>query len=87
MKLIDTSVLYDDGTKSEIYTDTVDIKTAKYKVVPYEFDYHLNQWTEKFFYIYKRCESGMFGNHVFKDNGKGKKFKTVAECEEAIETI
>ena len=74
MKLIDTTIIYDDGTKSERYTDTGDIETATFKAVPYEYRYS-NGYTEKvprYFLLYERCPSGCFGNYV---TGKRIEFK------------
>lgn len=85
MKLIDTSIRHDDGSITERYTDTGNINTAKFKAVPYEFCPQRNMWVNRYFCLYERCFSGAFGNHVFKTDGKGVQYKSLEECEKAIE--
>jgi hypothetical protein len=83
MKLIDTSITYDDGTKTEIYTDTGNIKTANFKVVPYNFDQKTGI-EEKYYLVYKRCKDNCFGDYL---NGIRNKHKTLEQCEMEIENL
>lgn len=82
-KLIDTSIIYDDGSKNERYTETGNIDNARFKAVPYEYDYS-GGYTEKvsrYFIVYKRCPSGNFGNYL--EDKKIKKY-TIQECVDQI---
>ena len=76
IKLIDTSIHYDDGSIDERYTDTGDMRTYKYKAVPCE--YRGNKKVPRYFKVYD-C----FGCRVERDEI----YKTLKECEEMLTVL
>jgi len=65
-----------------VYFDTEDIKKSKFKVRKYNY---YNGYCEPYYCIYVRTKSGAYGNHMETYADKPPHYKTIKECEKAIE--